>query len=177
MTEPHASTKVYLKPGQLAVTGTPTVVSTVLGSCVSMVFFSPSHSIGAITHAMLPYGTQSGDFKYVNQSFRYIIDMFDHFRVPRNSILVKLFGGANILDCLAENSKQLTIGTQNTRAAISLLDQAGMSPVSTDVGGTDSRKLVFYSQTGEVFLKRFANSAYSVPPAQSPSYFQPTFAR
>ena len=48
--------RVYLKPGELHFATGPTVVSTVLGSCVSVTMFDRLSGAAAICHALLPEG-------------------------------------------------------------------------------------------------------------------------
>ena len=44
-------------------------------------------------------------------------------------------------------------------AALAVLRQEGFTPRTSDTGGTEGRKLRFYSATGEVFVKRIRMEA------------------
>src|SRR5205814_10110548 len=46
----------YLQPGQLHVSAEPTVISTVLGSCVAVCLWDAERSIGGANHYLLPDG-------------------------------------------------------------------------------------------------------------------------
>jgi len=142
--------KIYLKPGELTISEHPAEVSTVLGSCVAVTFYSPRHIVGAICHAMLPRG---GGFKYVDGALRHMLDTFDRLGIPRNEIEAKLFGGSDMFPVL-HPTKINTVGRQNIAMAQQLLQEEGLIPRVADVGGGQGRKLVFYPHTGEVFLKR-----------------------
>jgi chemotaxis protein CheD len=145
--------KIYLRPGELIIAEEPAVITTVLGSCISVVLFSPRLRIGAICHATMPSGKDADPSKYADQSVRYLIDFFRGLEVKRNETIVKLFGGADMFSPKQPDRKNQTIGAQNVRAAIYALNQEGYEPMVGDVGGTQGRKIVFYSHTGDVFRK------------------------
>ena len=52
-----------------------------------------------------------------------------------------------------------SVGRQNIEAALAVLRQEGFAPRTSDTGGTEGRKLRFYSATGEVFVKRIRMEA------------------
>lgn len=150
---------VYLKPGELIFAKNPTLVTTVLGSCISITMINHKLKIGAIIHAMLPYYKNSGDaknkkdpFNYVDRSIEFILSEFEKNGVKIKDIEAKLFGGANMF--AGSNQKNGTIGYQNSKVAIEIMKQSGIEPVKIDVGGTQSRKIIFNTASGEVWLKR-----------------------
>ena len=145
--------KIYLRPEELVIAEAPSVTTTVLGSCISVVLYSPRLKLGAICHATMPSGKDENPSKYVDQSIRFMLDRFDKLGVSRRETVVKLFGGADMFSPTKSGTSRRTIGEQNVRVAMAALTHAGLEPVATDVGGTQGRKLVFYSQTGEVFRK------------------------
>ncbi len=145
--------KTYLKPGDLSVSETPAEVSTVLGSCVAVTFYSPQQLVGAICHAMLPHGGDNGSFKYVDGALRYMLEYFDRRGIKRSEIMVKIFGGADMFEAETP-SKIQTVGRQNLEAAQRILQHNRLHVTAKDIGGGRGRKLLFYPHTGEVFLKR-----------------------
>ena len=146
---------IYLKPGELTVAERPALVSTVLGSCVAVTLFSPRLGVGAICHAMLPSGDCAGDgFRYVDCSLRHMLAHFQRLGIKSGEMTVKLFGGADMFEAVNPNAGSLTVGMKNIRAATELLRLQGLTLAASDVGGRHGRKLLFYSHTGEVFLKR-----------------------
>ena len=144
---------IYLKPGELAVAERPALVSTVLGSCVAVTLFSPRLGVGAICHAMLPLAEGRDGFKYVDSSLLHMLAQFERLRVPKRELTVKLFGGADMFEPGLPNGG-LSVGRQNIQAATALLRQEGLPVVAEDTGGRQGRKLLFYTHTGEVLLKR-----------------------
>jgi len=145
--------KIYLKPGELAVNEQPAEITTVLGSCVAVTFYSPRHLVGAICHAMLPRGGEGGGFKYVDGALRYMLADFEQRGIRRDEILVKVFGGSEILEGKS-GANLSSVGHRNLEETADILRKSGLRVTAGDTGGRRGRKLFFYPHTGEVFLKR-----------------------
>ena len=149
--------EIYLKPGELTVAERPALVSTVLGSCVAVTLFTPRLGVGAICHAMLPEARGETSFKFVDTSLQHMLGRFDRLGVTRRELVVKLFGGADMFELL-QPSKTGSVGRQNIEIATRLLRQAGLPLKAADTGGRQGRKLLFYTHTGEVLLKRLGTN-------------------
>ena len=153
MNSRHPLTAVrFLQPGELFFLVRPTLVSTVLGSCVAVTLFYPPLSLGCICHAVFPEGKGLMGLKYVDQAVLRMVSYFDRRAIPRLDLEAKLFGGASQFGEGGHN-----VGAKNVSAALLALEQAGLRLAVSDVGGAQGRKLLFNSQSGEVFLKRFRN--------------------
>ena len=155
------SDRIYLHPGELCVCDEPTQVTTVLGSCVSVTLFNPRLCLGAICHATLPEcrTTEKCEsvcieaFKFMDCAIRYMLGAFRERGVLNKEIEIKIFGGADTLISQSSN----TVGRKNVQTALSILREERLSVVAMDVGDSFGRKLIFYSHTGEVLLKRLRN--------------------
>lgn len=148
---------VFLKPGEAYVGEEPTVVTTVLGSCVSITLFSPRLKLGAICHTILPSGdSRDGDnqYKYVDQTLRRLLGIFDSYGIRRREIEVKLFGGSNMLEQPERREDSRSVGEQNVRKALAVIEEEGLTLISSDTGGCGGRKILFYTHTGQVMLRR-----------------------
>jgi len=153
---------VYLKPGEMYISSKPTLVSTVLGSCVSVTMFNRRLKIGAICHGMLPSGTgddiiipgSADALKYVDRSIATMFSQYERFGVERHEIEVKLFGGADVIS----SSRAASVGTQNVQTAIEIIKSNGLHFTSSCVGGVSGRKIIFYTHTGEVLLKHLIST-------------------
>ena len=158
--ETYADT-IYLHPGELCVCDEPTKVITVLGSCVSVTLFNPRLCLGAICHATLPECRSTAKcvspcieaFKFMDCAMKYMLGAFRERGVMNKEIEIKIFGGADTL--LSQSSN--TIGSKNVQAALTILREEHLSVVAMDVGDSFGRKLIFFSHTGEVLLKRLRN--------------------
>jgi chemotaxis protein CheD len=140
----------------------PTVVTTVLGSCLSVTMWHPRWKVGAICHGLLPRCNSlttcsfpCGDrFRYVNCSLLQMIRSFEHKGIPLQGIEVKMFGGADMFPLSGTGDRKLRVGEENAGTAINILQSRSLPIVSQDVGGTRGRKILFHVGTGEVLLKR-----------------------
>lgn len=159
-----AWTELFLMPGQHHLSALPMRVATILGSCVSVTLFHPPSRTGAICHGLLPHCSCESDhcravgcrecFRYVDCAILHLLEQFDRRRCPRHELVVKLFGGA---DLLPTDDPENTIGRQNVRIARLVLENEGLRIHAADVGGNQGRKLHFFTHTGEVHLRRFSH--------------------
>ncbi len=159
---------VYLKPGEIFIAERPTMVSTVLGSCVSVIMFSRRFRVGAISHGMLPLcrslnkcaGQCHEGFKYVDCSIRHIMGRLDMYGIRSGEIEVKLFGGADVIGSRGVGGS-VSVGGMNIKTALEIIRTSGLNMVASDVGGHSGRKIYFYTHTGEVLLSRLKQTVDS----------------
>lgn len=165
---------VYLKPAEIYVTDKPTVVRTVLGSCLAVTMYNPRLGIAAVCHALLPTpDTQEAESRQPLNRYRYVdsvipemvAKMREHGSTP-DEIEVKMFGGADLLSSAEERKTNRPVGKLNVATALRVLEQAGLRVSVSDVGGTFGRKIFFYTHSGEVLLKRLQSGIF--PPEEDP---------
>ncbi|MBV5340192.1 MAG: chemotaxis protein CheD [Deltaproteobacteria bacterium] len=145
---------IYLKPGEIFVSRKPVLISTVLGSCVAVTLFSASSRFGAICHAMMPENAgRENDVRYVDTALRHLYQCIVKHGVG-NDLVVKMFGGAQVLDVGDSSSTKLTIGEQNVAKAEEVLGSLGLAITARDTGGMHGRKLFFCTRSGDVYLRR-----------------------
>jgi chemotaxis protein CheD len=149
---------VVIQPGHLHLTRTPSILQTILGSCVGVTFWCARLGAGALCHGVLPRcprGTGVPDgYRYVDFSIRYLAEQFDALGASRYELEVKLFGGADVLPVSAARAHRATVGALNCRAAREVLEEEGLSVLASDLGGIRGRTIRFDSGTGEVLLQR-----------------------
>jgi len=152
---PDTIPTIYLKPGEQYFGASPVIVSTVLGSCVSITMHSQEHGISAICHAVLPEEIITGEpFRYVDSSIAAMLEMFDRHGIRKKVLEVKLFGGADILAPGKNSFREMTVGKQNFLRAKQIINREQLNLIAYDIGGTRGRKILFHTQTGVVYLKR-----------------------
>ena len=161
---------MYLHPGELCMALHPTRVTTILGSCVSAVLFSPRLRVGGICHAIMPRGGApvSGQetFRYTDRAVSHLFEQFHQLGVISTELTVKLFGGATLQHADEACANPLAVGDGNVAVARQVIADSGAEISACDVGGRWGRKLHFLSHTGEVFVKRIGDSAGGAHPAQ-----------
>jgi len=133
----------------------PVVIHTILGSCVAVCLFDPENCIGGMNHILLP---GKADMKHYNESARYGINAMELliYRIVklagnRQQLVAKVFGGANVISAISGNN---AVGEKNVSFAFEFLQVEGIRILNHDVGGVDTRKIFFYTDTADVFVKR-----------------------
>ena len=152
--------KFYLMIADGNIFKKPTVVTTVLGSCVSVTFYCRTKKIGAIFHAIMPVMPEQeknklvkNPYKYVDTSIQYIIRSFYSRGIKQDQIEAKVFGGAQAIF-----KGEIKSGPTNIRVAFEMLAAHKIKILASDVGGDKGRNLAFITNTGEVYVKIHKNS-------------------
>lgn len=147
--------KTNLGIGELHAESEPAVITTVLGSCVSVCLFDPVKHIGGMNHILLP---GDADLKLFNDSARYgvnamelLINRMLAIGADRNNLRAKVFGGGRMF---TEAPQVYSPGKDNTRFVFDFLETEGIQIDSFNVGGAYGRKIHFFTHSGEVLMKR-----------------------
>ncbi len=142
----------YLLPSAIYVDASPCLVTTVLGSCVSVCLIDIHKNIGGINHYMLPLwnGTGLASPKFGNIAIDKLIDKMLSMGCSFDSLKAKVFGGANVLDT---NTNFFNVGERNYKFAIETLNTYNIKIVANNLGGENGRKVVFNTFTGEILIK------------------------
>ncbi len=146
---------IFLKPAEIYLGDQPAIVTTTLGSCVSIIFYDRVHNLSAISHALLPAANgQRNRFKYVDSGFSWMLEQFQLRGVKMDRVQVKLFGGADLLEYDNGDFRKATIGQQNIQKALELVEAHGLNLKASNLGGTLGQKIFFYTQCGKVLVKK-----------------------
>lgn len=148
--------KVNIFIGEFYATKTPTIIQTILGSCVAACLYDPVNRIGGMNHILLPGRV---DEKHLDARNRYGIyamaalaqKMMD-LGAKRRQMVAKIFGGAHVIPQISE---ELSMGWKNVELVIDFCQAQQIQVISFEVGGYQSRKIFFHTDSGEVLLKRF----------------------
>ncbi|MCD6525631.1 MAG: chemotaxis protein CheD [Desulfuromonas sp.] len=150
---------VYLKPGELHIAKRPSLIETVLGSCLAVAFYCPSMRCGALCHAMLPSG-DGVDYKYVDASINHMVHVLRQHGMVESDVVAKLFGGSDMFDVARDSGPaRFAVGAENIKMARAVLRRHRIDIKRTDVGGVYGRKLLFFSDTGQIFVKKLNRKA------------------
>jgi chemotaxis protein CheD len=162
MTESElAQPEVFLQPGEIYLANQPTIIATILGSCIGVTFWCSRLGIGALCHAILPkcprpiagkVSLAMGD-RYVDFCVWDLARQFDSFGARRSEVEVKVFGGADVLAVNSANARP-TVGSQNSQAAVRILADEGFHVIASSTGDVFGRKIRFDTGSGEVRLVR-----------------------
>jgi len=157
----HELPVIDLQPGESVLAREPTIIRTILGSCVSISFWNERLHIGALCHSILPRMPLSNTGppsiaigrRYVDFCIRDLAQQFDELGIGRHEVQVKLFGGADVLVMTSSPSRP-TVGRLNCETAIDLLSEEGYTITASSLGDIYGRKIRFNTGTGEVLQLR-----------------------
>jgi chemotaxis protein CheD len=151
---------VSIHIGQLHASRNPVIIYTLLGSCVAVCLFDPEAKIGGMNHILMPgyvdyrHGGVAG--RYGDNAIRMLIKRIVNLGGSPERLVAKVFGGAHMFHELSVDD---STGIKNARGAVACLKARQVPILNWDLGGTDTRKIFFHSNTGEVFLQRVRPSA------------------
>lgn len=144
-------------PGEFFASREDIVISTLLGSCISVALFAPGRGIGGLNHFMLPF-PQYSESSILSSNARYGINamevlMNELFKlgVRRAELRAKVFGGSTMLDI--GTGDQLTVAQKNIRFVFEFLDTEKIPVDSYSVGGALPRKIYFFTETAKVLMR------------------------
>lgn len=142
----------YLPPGQIHVGVEPTVISTVLGSCVAVCLWDSARRIGGVNHYLLPKGAASNgaQLRYAVPAVESLIKKLLAIGGRPTDLRAKVFGGASII---AGPRTGPTLGAQNVEAGLRFLEELGIPVTASHTGGDRGMKLEFHTDTGEAWVK------------------------
>ena len=137
------------------------MISTVLGSCVSIVLYDSTAKVGGINHFMLARDTsldEDAEKKLMGKFGEYAIDLLIHDIEKKGGMLAnfeaKVFGGGNIFN-IKDSSAQ--VGDTNSKFAFEFLDKLKIPIIKSDTGGNFPRKIYYDPETNKVFMKYINN--------------------
>jgi len=104
--------------------------------------------------------------RYVDFAIHDIASRLDSLGAVRKEVLVKLFGGNDVLT-VNNSDSQKTIGKQNYEVALQVLAAEGFTVVASCLGGTAGVHISFETVHGEVRL-RWLDSGTPKPARNAP---------
>ena len=137
----------FLEPGFVVTPSHPTVVSTVLGSGVSICLYDRKLKKGGINSFQFPIIREKGKTttRYGNVAIWALIRMMLEDGSKPKHLEAQIIGGAHN----PEVSK-LNIGNENIKIARKILMKEKITITSEDVGGIKGRKIVFLTHNNEI---------------------------
>jgi chemotaxis protein CheD len=152
---------VKILPGEFFATADATAITTVLGSCVSVCLYDRVAGVGGMNHFMLPELMRGGVAagcpgncnesrcaRYGSCAMRKLMQRLEEFGANRRRLEAKLFGAGRVMAGMTD------IGEKNAAFALDYLEKQGIPVVSSDLGATHPRKVIFFPRTGRAFVKK-----------------------
>ena len=134
---------VKILPGQYYAGCGKSVITTVLGSCVSTCLWDPVERIGGMNHFMLP-GDMAGPSPLWTASARFgdyamevLINDMLRIGAGRARLVAKVFGGARLLPGVGA----LDVGAKNSAFVLEFLQVEGIKVLAQDLQDVCPRKV------------------------------------
>ena len=150
--------QISINIGEYHASKKPVVIHTLLGSCVSVCLIDEKRRIGGMNHILLP---GRADMRHFDEPARYGINAMELLinRIlalggNRRQLAAKVFGGGNVISSIPSDK---AVGKKNVDFILEFLRLEGIRILKKDVGGTDTRKIYFHTDTGKVYLKRISS--------------------
>jgi chemotaxis protein CheD len=151
-------TAIMLMAGDYFATQNGEVLYSVVGSCIATCIYDMEREVAGMNHFLLP-GMVHPDEMLSSEVGRYgmfamelLIGELIKLGARREGLQAKLFGGGNVLE-FRNNDGNIT--RSNIRFAKKYLELEGILTVKEDLGGNSGRKILFFTDSGRVLLKRF----------------------
>lgn len=148
---------VKILPGQYHANTDNTLITTVLGSCISVCLYDSTKGIGGMNHYMLPgnctkSGTSGhGSARYGTHAMKLLFEHVIQLGATWEDLTAKIFGAGKVMDGMSD------VGRQNADFALHYLKEHKIRIAAVDVGDIYPRKIFFAPATGKVFVKRIQN--------------------
>lgn len=136
----------------------PVMLDTVLGSCISACVFDPGTGIGGMNHFMLPEGADPENptsTRYGVNAMELLISEIMKLGGNRKRFQAKVFGGGHVLR-IRESLDG--IPQQNINFVRKFLHDEHIPVMREDVGGYQARRVLFNTNTAQVFLKKLGSN-------------------
>lgn len=152
-TNPPSFQEYFLRPGYIYISRVPTLVSTVLGSCVAVVLWDKKQELGGMNHFLYPVTRDAREAtpQFGNVGVKALLRFFLEEGSRKGDLEAQVFGGAHPE---GGDHEVMEIGRCNVDVGRQVLLRNGIPIVSEDVGGTKGRKVVYNTKTNEVAVFR-----------------------
>jgi len=141
---------IYLVAGDVFCCVEPSVLSTVLGSCVAVCLWDRRRGAGGMNHFVLPSdpaGRHSS--RYGDVAMDTLMAGLMKLGCRITDLEAKVFGGAAVLP----SDRDETIGGINVRHALQRLQRDGIPVTAQRTGGLAGKQVRFHTATNEIFIR------------------------
>lgn len=148
--------RIFVLPGEIAITKQPSVIATLLGSCVAVCLYNTQGRYGGMNHFMLPTGTDKSMLgKYGDYSTEKLVESMLKADPVVGNLVAKVYGGGAVVGHL---NSGFDIGKRNIEVGLQVLAKYGIRVLEKQTGGDAGRKIFFDNYTGEVEMRMIQKS-------------------
>jgi chemotaxis protein CheD len=159
MTHRRSEQEVFLEQGGLYCSRKPSLIRTVLGSCVAVCLLDRGGRAGGMNHYVLPECSDASlNTRYGNVAIARLIRGMNRIGCTNDVLHAKIFGGAAVLPYgVAEE----TVGCRNIAIAETMLRDLGIPIIARCTGGEFGMIIRLHTVTGEVLVRSVTRYTYA----------------
>jgi chemotaxis protein CheD len=149
---------IMLMSGEYFATQNGQVLYTVVGSCIATCIYDKERKVAGMNHFLLPGMIRPDEMlscevgRYGMFAMELLIGELIKLGARREGLEAKVFGGGNVLKFRSSDGD---VTKSNIRFAKKFLELEGIPTVKESLGGHDGRKILFFSDSNRVLMKRF----------------------
>jgi chemotaxis protein CheD len=153
---------VTIHPGEYFASSDELIIATVLGSCIAVALYDRRLRFGGLNHFMLPGTVRSSEQLLFSETGKYGMFAMEHLvnemmklGSRRENLVAKVFGGGSVLRTGNRyDPNKASVSKSNIDFAFTYLETEGIPVDTSDVGGTEARKIYLFPDSFRVLLKR-----------------------
>lgn len=138
---------------QIKIASSPTILRTILGSCVGICIYDKEKKIGGLAHVLLAKATNNTQpAKFAETAIPTLIDLLLEEGCKREHMSAKIAGGASMFEF---NTTTILgqIGDQNIEMTRKILNEKKIPILGEHLGGSTGRVIDFFLEDGHVRIK------------------------
>lgn len=159
--------RIILEPGEYHVTNKNVILSTLLGSCVSVCLYDPVRRVIGMNHFLLSNRRYAKHMpvciseagRYGIHSMELLINEMVMLGAKRANLKAKAFGGGNVLNYEATHDNFFCVGDVNSRFIREFLELEKIPLVTSDLGGERGRVIYFSSGDYSVYVRKIQQTS------------------
>ncbi len=147
-------TLINVGVAQVKIGQNPSILRTILGSCIGICIYDRVKKMGGLAHILLPIDTSNGTTpeKYADTAIPLLIQRLLKEGCTRNNMSAKIAGGASMFKFQA-NVTLGQIGDRNIEETKKILEQLKIPLLEEDTGGNTGRVIDFFLNDGHMKIK------------------------
>ncbi|MCO6381910.1 chemotaxis protein CheD [Oceanicola sp. 502str15] len=156
---------VHVAQGEFGVSGDPeTLLTTILGSCVSVCLWDSETRLGGMNHILLPGGgTDLYEAAAGANAMELLINGMLKAGARRSKLEAKLFGGARMIKASSD------IGARNGAFVLEFLERENIPVSGQSLGGTQGRRVQFWPESGRARQMLISKFEEPITPVKAPA--------
>lgn len=155
---------VTIFPGELYISKNNEIITTLLGSCVSVCICDKENKVYGMNHFMLPDEKKRDKIsdildkshrRYGSVAMKTLVNKMIKKGALKSNMKAKIFGGGSIISQIENHA---SLGVKNIEYARKFLRENNIEIVNEDTYNTHGRKLMFFTGSCSVYVKELTDN-------------------